>query len=119
MRQHLWFVFLYVCVEMVSRKWEMRRMVFCLEHKKPLFTFDSRYKCLGKELWVVNKYDVPLRRVSFYTGSATLANILLYQQQLYWAKTHVSQPLVNVLEKKWRRKEVEFDNRRKSWVSRG
>lgn len=61
---------------------------------------------MGKELWMVNRYDVPLKRIWYYTGSATLSNILLYQQQLYWAKTHTTKPLLCVLEKKWKRKEI-------------
>ncbi len=108
---------LYLCMEMIWRihNNELTQINLHYHRKVPRFSFESRYKCIGNELWLVNRYDVPLKKVTYYTGSATLSNILLYQQQLYWAKTHTSSSLSSILEKKWKKRGTEHDNKPRSW----
>ena len=116
LKTRLTIVLFYSCMEMICHiKLGCDKVRFHYHRKVPRFVFESRYQCRGNDLWLVNRYDVPLKKVTYYTGSATLANILLYQQQLYWAKTHTSTSLSSVVEKKWRKRETVLDRKPKSW----
>ena len=97
----IWIVLLWSCMLMIRLlRNQQGSKYFKYERKIPLFRFESRYKCLGRELWMVNVHDVPIKRIWYYTGSKTLHNILVYQQQLYWSKTRKGNNKVNIDEKK-------------------